>query len=142
MNTFKCPQGQKKKKKKKTVGGWGGGGKSYSRRAGLPPAFSLRTWGCIVQRVYLQGSAFLLSAGPQFQHSFGACRCVPDWLPPAASQPFANEGTAAGRGEADGPPHLNGFDLAAQASVSSVRRWCSGSRRRFVTRGVFSKQLG
>lgn len=43
-------------------------------------------------------------------------RLVP---PPAASQPFANEGTAAGCWETDGPPHLNGFDPAARASTSS-----------------------
>lgn len=105
-----------------------GRGKSYSTRARLPPASSLRTLGCIVQQVYLKGSAFLLSAGPQFQHSFGACRCVPDWFPPAASQPFANEGTAAGYGETDGPPHLNGFDLAAQASVTSGSQRGTGSQ--------------
>lgn len=142
MNTFKCPQGQKKKKKKKTVGGWGGGGKSYSRRAGLPPAFSLRTGGALFGEFTYRARPFFSQQDPSSNTPSEPADVSPDWLPPAASQPFANEGTAAGRGEADGPPHLNEFDLAAQASVSSVRRWCSGSRRRFVTRGVFSKQLG
>ena len=46
----------------------------------------------------------------------------PDTFPPlAASQPFANEGTAAGYWETDGSPHLHGFDLEALAL--QVQAW-------------------
>lgn len=46
----------------------------------------------------------------------------PDTFPPlAASQPFANEGTAAGYWETDGPPHLHGFDLEALALQVQAR---------------------
>lgn len=41
-------------------------------------------FGGIVQQVYLKGWAFLLSAGPQFQHPFRDCRCVPGLVPPSS----------------------------------------------------------
>lgn len=88
--------------------------------------FRLGTFWGIVQQVYLKGSAFLLSAGPQGQHPFQSQQRYPQTGPPppppaAASRPFANEGTAAGYWETDGPPHLNGFDLAALSQ--QVQAW-------------------
>lgn len=63
-----------------------------------------------------------------------------DWSPPAASQPSANEGAAAGDWETDGPPHLNGFDPTPGALLVKARpaRWLEAET---AAQGTLSRQL-
>lgn len=112
---IQCPQGQKKRER--------GRGKSSSMRAWPPPVLQLGALCPYRSASLLKGldlPSLSRTPAPTLAQSLQLCpRTGPPPLHPAASRPFTNEGTAAGHWETDGPPHLNGFDLATQASASS-----------------------
>ena len=114
---LKGPQGQKKGEK---------GEGSYSWRARQPPAFSTGDLLGYCSASLLKGLGLSsLSRTPGATPLSEPAEVSPDWsptpTPAAASRPFANEGTAAGYWETDGPPHLNGFDLAALSQQVQAR---------------------
>lgn len=103
--------------------GWGRGGKgeekvkSSSRRARLPSASVTQDLlGVLFGKFTKRARPFFSQQDPSSNTGSEPADVSPDTFPPlAASQPFANEGTAAGYWETDGSPHLHGFDLEALA---------------------------